>query len=205
MFSVMGILCYNGKKGGKLSKKSKQYRLWIGFGLVIVAIALIAVVAINAMKGEATGDVKIDGEAKVTGLVCKDTASIHPAMVSKPVDSHTDTITANFQNDRLSSISLLYEGDYGTEDRAKEAEDFAKADYNLTLAKKYGEKDDIFSTSFSRNGTKLQMIQTTRDISKINTNTVTYFLLDQGTSIAKTLDGLKKQYEAKGFSCEKSD
>lgn len=189
----------------KLSKNNKQYKLWIGLGLVIVAMVLIAIVVVNAMKGEATGDVKIGGEAEVTGLVCRDTASIHPALASVPMGSHTDTVTASFQNDKLSSISLMYEGDYGTEKAAESAEAFVRSDYNEILIKKYGEKIDIFSANFSANGAKMQMVQTARDISRINSNTVTYFLLDQGTSIAKTLEGLKKQYEAKGFTCEKSN
>ena len=189
----------------KLSKNNKQYQLWMGLGLVVVAIALIAVVVVNAMKGEVTGDVKIGGEAEVTGLVCRDTASIHPALASVPMGSRTNTVTASFQNDKLSSISLMYEGDYGTEKAAESAEAFARSDYNEILIKKYGEKIDIFSSNFSANGAKMQMVQTARDISRINNNTVTYFLLDQGTDIAKSLDGLKKQYEAKGFACEESN
>ena len=200
-----GFLCYNGKKGGKLSKKSKQYWLWIGLGLVLVAIVLIVTAIVNAMRGKETGNVTIGGEAKVIGLVCKDTTLMHPALESKSVSSHTNTITANFQDDKLSSISLLYEGDYGSEQMAEEAESFAKADYNLTLTNKYGESDDIFSVNFSTDEPKMQMVQTARDISKINSKTITYFLLDQGTSIAKSLDGLKKQYEAKGFTCEISE
>lgn len=189
----------------KLSKNDKQYQLWIGFGLVIVAIVLIVVVVVNAMKGESTGDVNIGGEAKVTGLTCKDAISVHPATVSVQADSHANTITASFQDDKLSSISLLYEGNYGTEKAAESAEAFARSDYNEILIKKYGEKIDIFSSNFSVNGVKMQIVQTARDISRINKNTVTYFLLDQGTDIAKSLDGLKKQYEAKGFACEESN
>lgn len=205
MFSVTGISCYNGKKGGKLSKNTKQNQFLIGAAFAIVAIILIIVVLVNMMGKDTTGDVKIGGEAKVVGLVCKDTELIHPALESKPMLSHTNTITANFLDDKLSSISLVYEGEYGTDAMAKEASDFAKADYNLTLTNKYGEKNDIFSNGFSINGAKVQMVQTARDISKINNNTITYFLLDQGTSLAKTLDGMKKQYEAKGFTCEISE
>ena len=187
-----------------MSKKNRQFQLWIGLGFGLVAVILIVVIAINALERDTTGDMVIDGEAKVMGLVCKDTALMHPALEGKPVDSHTNTITANFRDDKLSSISLIYEGDYRTEERVKEAEAFAKADYGLTLINKYGEKDDIFSVGFSVEGAKMQMVQTARDISKINNNTVTYFLLDQGTGIAKTLEGLEEQYEAKGFSCEET-
>ena len=193
------------EKEVKLSKKTKRYWLWIGLGLVLVAIVLIVTAIVNAMRGKETGNVTIGGEAKVTGLVCKDATSVHPALMSKSMDSYMNTVTANFRDDELSSISLLYEGGYGTAVRAEEAKSSAMAKYNLTLTQKYGESDDIFSVNFSTDGPKMQMIQTTRDISKINSKTVTYFLLDQGTSIAKSLDGLKKQYEAKGFTCEISE
>lgn len=197
-------MCYNGRKGGKLSKKNKQYQLWVGLGLLLVVI-ILTVVIVNAMRGQEAGDLKIGGEVKVMGIVCKDTSSLHPALTSVKIDSYTNTITANFSDDKLSSISLLYEGEYGTEKSAKSAEAFAAADYNEILVKKYGEKIDIFSVNFSVEGSKMQMAQTTRNIGKINTNTVAYFLLDHGASMAKSPDGLKKQYEAKGFTCEISD
>lgn len=185
-----------------MSKKNKQYSLWLGLVFMLVVIVLIVIAVVNVMKDEKTGDIKVSGEAEVTGLVCKDTTLVHPALVSKSVGDHINTITANFRDGKLSSISLVYEGDYDTEQTAKEAEAFARADYNLTLINKYGEKDDIFSIGFSVDGAKIQMVQTARDVSRINTNTVAYFLLEQGTSIAKSLDGLKEQYEARRFSCE---
>lgn len=184
-----------------MSKKNKQYQLWVGLGLLLVVI-ILTVAIVNAMKEESTGDIVVGGGAKVTGLVCKDTTSVHPATASVSAVSHANTITANFRDGKLASISLLYEGNYGTEKSAESAEAFARADYNETLAKKYSEKIDIFSVDYLVDGAKMQIVQTARDISKVNSNTVTYFLLDQGTSISKTLDGLKKQYENKGFSCE---
>lgn len=198
-------MCYNGWKGGDLSKNNRRHQLWLGLVLVLAAAVLIVVVIINAMRGEATGDVKIGGEAKVTGIVCKNTSSLHPALTSVPMNSYVNTITANFSDDKLSSISLLYEGDYATAKNAESAETYARSDYNEILVKKYGEDIEIFSSNFSVNGTKMQFVQTTRDIDRINKNTVEYFLLDQGTNIAKSLGGLKKQYETKGFSCEISD
>lgn len=188
-----------------MSKNTKQNQLLIGAAFAIVAIILIIMVLVNMMEKDTTGDVIIEGEAEVTGLVCKDSTLIHPALESKPMLSHTNTITANFRDDKLSSISLVYEGDYGTEQMATEGRDFAMADYNLTLTRKYGEKDDIFSVGFSVDGPKMQMVQTARDISRINGNTVTYFLLGQGVNISKTLEGLKKQYETIGFTCEISE
>ncbi len=172
---------------------------------MLVVVVLIAVLLANMMKGEESGDMKIGGEAKVAGMVCKSASSLHPALTSVEVDSYTNTITANFSDDKLLSISLLYEGEYGTAKNAESAETYARSDYNDVLIKRYGEDIEIFSSIFSVDGTKMQFIQTTRDIGRINENTVEYFLLDRGTNIAKSLDGLKKQYEAKGFSCEISD
>ena len=187
-----------------MSKNNGQYKMWIGLALLLGAVILIVVVAVNMMRGEETGNVKISGEAEVEGLVCKDTVSVHPALIDVSADSHTNTITANFRDDKLSSISLVYEGDYRTEQRAEGARASGAANYNLTLSNKYNEDDGIFSSNFSVDGARMQLVQTARDISKINNNTVTYFLLDQGTGIAKTLEGLEEQYEAKGFSCEET-
>jgi len=187
-----------------LNKKVKKYQLWVGLGLVAAAILLVAVIMINAMKGKETGDVTISGGDTVAGLTCKDRTLVHPAFANKPANSYENTITAIFRDDKLSSISLLAEAIYSNVETMEEMKAFAAADYNLTLNKKYGEKSDIFSANFTIDGTKLQLAQTTRDISRINANTVTYFLLDYGTTISRSLGGLKKQYESKGFTCEKS-
>lgn len=190
-----------------MSKKGKNNRLWVWLGvttIVIAVVTLLVVLLVNGMQGETTGDTIITGGTEVDGLTCKNRTLEHPAFVSKPAVTYTNTLTAVFQDGKLSSISLLAEGSYESATMAEEAKAFAMADYNLTLTRKYSEKDDIFSSNFTVNGARLQLAQTTRDIGKINGNTVTYFLLDQGTSISKTLDGLKKQYENKGFTCEKS-
>lgn len=188
-----------------MSKESNKYRLWIGLGFILAATTLIVVAIVNVMNGKTAGDMTISGEAKVNSITCRDDALRHPAFASKPAISYANTITASFRDNKLSSISLFSEGSYETEQMAEEAAAFAAADYNLTLVRKYGEKSDVFSNSFTVDGKKLQLVQTTRDISKINSNTIVYFLLDQGTNIARSLDELTKQYEAKGFSCEKSD
>lgn len=188
-----------------MSKSVKKYQWWIGVGLLAVVIAVAVVLIVNGMKGKESGDVEITGGTTVEGLTCKDTTLAHPAFTTKPALSYKNTVTATFKDDKLSSISLIAEATYNSEAMAEEAVAFAKADYGLTLSNKYGEKSDVFSHSFSVEGTKLQLAQTTRDISEINSNIVTYFLLDQGTVISKTLSGLEKQYENKGFACEKSE
>ena len=185
-----------------MNKESKRHQLWIGSALVLIAIILIAIAVVNAMRGETTGDTKIISGERMSGLTCKDETLMHPALIDKPADSYENTITAVFRDDELSSISLMVEGNYKNESMTREGMYFAQANYNLTLVNKYNEEDDIFSIGFSVNGTMLQMVQTTRDIDKVNADTVTYFLLDRGMNIAKTPEGLKKQYEAKGFSCE---
>ena len=188
----------------ELTKKGKMHQLWIGIGLLLMAIIIIMIIMVNAMNGKETGDVVISGETTINGLICKDKTLAHPAFSTKPAISYVNTITAIFRDDKLSSISLLSEAFYETEQLARGAEASAMADYNLTLNRKYNEDDDIFSRHFTVNGVKLQLAQTTRDISKINSNTVVYFLLDQGTNISRSFSELKKQYENKGFSCEKS-
>lgn len=190
-----------------MSKEGKKNRLWIGLGITIAVVAIAVVIAMlmaNAMKGETTGDLVISGGTSVDGLICKDRKLEHPAFKSKPAITYLNTVTAIFRDNKLSSISLLVDASYESAVQAEDGMNFGKADYNLTLTNKYGEKADIFSANFTLNGAKLQLAQTTRDIDKINAKTVTYFLLDEGTSISKTFDGLKKQFESKGFTCEKS-
>ena len=75
-----------------MSKNNRRHQLWLGLVLVLAAVILIAVLLANMMKGEESGDMKIGGEAKVAGMVCKSTSSLHPALTSVEVDSYTSNI-----------------------------------------------------------------------------------------------------------------
>lgn len=172
-----------------------------GWVLLIVAVAIMLVVVImNLVKENTTGDLTIKGSGMMVGLKCTDTSLNHPVFRDVQPLSFTNTITANFVDDDLSTIMYRYNGIYESNDEAANAKVVAEADYNLILANDYGEKIDIFTHTFMRDGEKVALTISS-DASKVTSKTAPYFLLDSTDSFPKTFDGLKAAYEAKAFSC----
>lgn len=176
--------------------------MWVGVLFCVLAIIiLVSALIINMMTGGKTGDITISGNAKMVGLKCEDASLPHPVFGDiKPLSSK-NTVTANFADERLSTIMYQYDGVYASEEQERHARVLAEADYNLILANDYGEKIDVFSHNFMSDGEKLSLTITAKS-DKVSSRTAPYFLLDTTTSFPKTLDAMKKAYEGKGFSCK---
>ena len=173
----------------------------IGTSFLIIAFVLIAIAVIfNLTNGNTTGDITVSGSDKVTGIKCIDTKLAHPVFADVQPVSRTNTITANFTNNRLSSITYKYDGIYHSGDEASNARVLAEADYNLILANEYGVKIDIFSHLFMTDGEKMTLT-ITDDANKVTSKTAPYFLLDTRAGFPNTLKELQTAYEVKGFSC----
>ena len=175
----------------------------------IIAICLVVVVLIVAgiallMNGTTSGEVRVEGSGKIVSLKCTDNTLTHPTLTRfKPV-SFTNTITANFYDDTLSTIMYQYDGNYESESMADAARDAGGAEYNIILANDYGEKIDIFSHVFTVNGTKMSLT-ITGDADKVSSRTAPYFFLDTQQDFPKKIDKMKVAYEAKNFSCKIMD
>lgn len=173
----------------------------IGGILIAVAVVIIVVVVIvNLTSGSTTGDVIIKGSGTMTGLKCTDTTLEHPVFRDSQSSAWTNVVTANFVDDKLSSVMYRYDGTYQSENEAELAKVRAEADYNLILANEYGEKIDIFTHTFMGDGDKVALT-ITGDADKVTSKTAPYFLLESTSGFPKTLDELMAAYEAKGFSC----
>ncbi|MBR2709831.1 hypothetical protein IKE72_02000 [Candidatus Saccharibacteria bacterium] len=176
-------------------------------GIIVVCLAVVALIAAGIallMNGTTSGDVVVEGNGKIVTLKCTDNTLTHPTLTKyKPV-SFMNTITANFNEDTLSSIMYQYDGEYESEDMADAARDEGGAVYNIILAKDYNEKIDVFSHVFTVNGTKMSLTITGK-ADKVSSRTAPYFFLDTQQSFPKKIDKMKAAYEAKNFSCKIMD
>lgn len=182
-----------------MGKNGRKKVIWVPLLILVVVSAIIAVVVIS-LNGNTTGDITVSGSGTMMGLKCTDTTLIHPVFADIQPVSHTNTITANFANDALSSIMYHYDGVYRSEEEAANARVLAEADYNLILANEYHISKDMFTHTFMTDGEKMSLTITC-NADKVASRTAPYFLLDTLTEFPKTLDGLRAAYEAKGFSC----
>ena len=184
-----------------MSKKNKLF-MRVGVLFCIAAVLVLAVVLlINNMNGIKTGDITVSGDTEMVGLKCENVTLPHPVFTDVGPISWNNTITANFADDRLSTIMYRYDGTYSSEDEVGRARVFAEADYNLILTNEYGVKRDVFSHNFMSNGNTLSLTITGK-ADKVDSRTAPYFLLDVGSSFPKTLESMKEAYESKGFSCK---
>ena len=185
-----------------MNKKNKTLLMRVGVSFcIVVVLTLVVVLLVNNMNGVKTGDVIVSGDAEMIGLKCEDTTLLHPVFADVEPISWKNTITANFADDRLSTITYQYDGTYSSEDEVERARVFAEADYNLILSNEYGQKINIFSHNFMSNGDVLSLTITGK-ADKVDSRTAPYFLLDAGNSFPKTLGSMKEAYESKGFSCK---
>lgn len=168
--------------------------------LAVTAVIITTIILVILYNGE-TNNVIITGGSKVVGLKCENNTLVHPVLTDFTPETISNKITANFQNNKLDSITYRYEGIYGSAEEVKDAEAFAAADYNTILAKEYGEDIEIFSHVFFKDGEKLHLT-ITADSNRVSSKVAPYFLLDNNKTFPKQIDVMKTAYEEKNFSCE---
>ncbi len=179
-------------------KSQKRLNL---IGYCFIAATAILLLLFIILGGGRSNDVEVSWGGEVVGLKCIDSEVLHPALRDYTPISHTNTIMANFADDKLSTITLYYVGTYSSPSEAKQAEAYAQADYGLILAKEYEVSVKSFSHSFMINDEKVSMTITSEDGS-VDDKTASYFLLERYRAFPKSLEEMKKRYEERNFSCE---
>lgn len=174
----------------------------VGIAAISFAVILLVVVGIIQLtKGTASGELVIKGDGKIVALKCIDNTLTHPTLTRvKPV-SFSNTITANFNENVLSSIMYRYDGVYESESAADGARDTGGVDYDLIMTREYGEEPSIFSNTFSVNGAKMSATITAKS-GKVSSRTAPMFFLDAQQPFPKNIENMKSAYEAKDFSCQ---
>lgn len=185
-----------------MSINNKKNVITIGTVAICVAVVILVAAGIALlMNGATSGEVRVEGSSKIVTLKCADNTLVHPVLTRVTPVSFTNTITANFYDDALSTIMYQYDGEYESESVADGARDAGGADYNIILAKEYNENTNIFSHVFTVNGAKMSLT-ITGDADKVSSRTAPYFFLDTQQTFPKKIDSMKAAYEAKNFSCE---
>ena len=170
----------------------------VAFVAVMIAVVMIILAFLNDEK---SNDITISGGGEAVSLKCENSTLTHPVLTDYKPLSFVNQITANFQDDKLTSIMYQYEGVYKSAEEVDEAEAFAAADYNIILAKDYGVDADIFSHVFMKDGNKLKLTINSR-ADKVSPQVAPYFMLGQNRAFPKSLDAMKKEYENNEFSCK---
>lgn len=175
----------------------------VAIGLfAIIAIAVVVVLSLS--NTDASNDVVVESNETIRGLRCEDMTLVHPVMEGNTSSSYENVISAIFNDDKLYSVSYRYEGIYGSDGLAKNAEAAAAAQYNIILANEYGKKIGVFSHNFTVDQAKLILI-ITANVDDASSETAPYFLLDSNVAFPKSFDEMKLAYEGRGMTCAEFD
>ena len=179
---------------GKRKSINKYWYVLIGLLLII---AIITIPLILSMRGDTVTTGQWSEETSES-LSCKARNVDYKYFGDDKVTSSNNVqVNAIFNNDKIVSISLVRKMTYADAETAS-----AKSDlHEFNVNKKFGE-DGLgayaLNANFSKNESTAQMSLYATS-SEINGTTIKYFMLD---NLPKDIDGYKKGYSNRGFTCE---
>lgn len=179
--------------GGK-RKINKYWYVLIGVFLIIAIISIPLILSMG-------GDIKTTGswsEETSESLSCKARNVDYEYFgEDKATSSNNVRVNAIFNNGRLASINLVRKMTYIDADIARIWSDAHEGNMNKKFAED-GLGAYALNANYSKNESTAQMSLYATS-SEINNTTIKYFMLD---NLPKDIDGYKKGYSDKGFTCE---
>ncbi|MBQ3318495.1 hypothetical protein IJG76_00515 [Candidatus Saccharibacteria bacterium] len=185
-----------------MPKTAAKYgkNIW-GYVVTLVVVVAIIIALILIFGNKKSGDVEYSDTERVIGLECTDSSLTHPALTDFKPQYFKNTITANFKNNTISTITYRYEGAYKDAEEATKARNFAEADYYEVLIGELGMNMNTFSHHFVVDGNRVYLT-ISADAEDVSSRVASYFLLNSNSTFPKTLDAMKKAYQSKNFSCK---
>lgn len=184
----------------KEAKNSNNKGLWLLIaGIILICIAVVCIV-LFLIKGQTTVTSSTDSTT-TEHLSCESHTTPYPLFEYDESDSKSLKVNATFENDSLSSISLIYKLTYQDEDKLKLSE--AKNHYALNhISQGEGLGPDAYNAKYSKGQDSIQL-SLYANKSEIESKTLKYFMLNKLTSTPYTQNQIIKAYAAQGLKCEK--
>lgn len=177
------------------NKFIKNWAVPIGIILILVAIVLIT---IFLLRGETTViNNETETERRIT-VSCEIAGLEYPFFRYDNSIKKTTKVAFLFSNEKFKTISLSQAMYYDDGDLVKNSE----AQNHAAMGISFGENGldaNALSSAYSMQADKMVMTLYATE-NDFNINTSKYFLA-QGYSSKSTVDGLKKNYAAQGFTC----
>lgn len=180
----------------KKGHNNKNISLILGLCLVIVAIIVIILFFLkgNTVISNTGGDT-----TTTEALACESSKVSYPYFTYDNSTKKNMKINIIFMNNKIDSISLIYNLYYNSAEEINRSESLNHAEMNKNFATK-GLDADSLDAKYSKLDTSLQMTLNA-ETQKINEISARYFLLDKAAS-SYNMDSLSKQYNSKGLDCK---
>ena len=179
----------------KKSLSSGGLQLLFGLCLVLVAIVLVILLFLN---GNTTIENADSDVTSTTALSCDSSKVVYPFFSYDNSKKKELKINVLFVNNKIDSISLIYNLYYGTQEEIAKSETLNHAEMNQSfVAKSLG--PDAFGANYSKLNDSMQMTLNAEG-RELNELSGKFFLLEKaGSSYDK--DSLSKLYNSKGLNC----
>lgn len=180
-------------------KKKKKGDWLIPTGLILIFVAIIAAI-LFFLNGQTTITGEFEGQKSLETLVCKSERTTYPIFAFDESDSKSLKINAVFENENLSSISLLYKLNYDD----KDALSFSEARNHAEMNEKFnidGMNPDSLSAKYGIMNDGMQFSIYAKD-NDVNEKTLKYFMLNNITEVNQlTKEKMSKVYNSAGLDC----
>lgn len=177
------------KKNGKTN-----WYLTIGICLFLVAIALIVCFF---MRGETKTNGGFPEPEVSESLSCEIEGLVYPLSGYDNSERKTTKVSMVFDDDKLKTISLIYQLYYNNNEEIAKSETENHAAMNLRMQSE-GLGPDALGMNFAKLSNNLKMSLYAK-VSELDSGSAKYFELENVNKY--DLDVLKKFYEQKGFGC----
>lgn len=181
------------------SPKKKKSSTWPILIVLLLIIATIIFLGWFFTRDKVTTTGTYSGKTSADSINCKNTGDGYPFFAYDNSYKKTTEVTVIFEDNTLSSISLIYTLYYSDASEVSRSESLNHAALN-TSAGKINQGPEIFNAHYSTSSENLQLTlsASNKDITESNAK---YLLLDESSIKEYNKETIQKNYQNKGFTC----
>lgn len=180
----------------------KKYLPIVG---VILGVVIIVIIILILMKGTTTESGGYPSPESTKSLACNSETFVYPFYNYDHSSKKDTTITATFENDHLSRISLTYTLYYPTKDQITTSEAENHAAMNISFSN-VGLGPDSYGANYRQllsDSSAMAMAMTMTTLAdNIRDVGAKYFMLNEIENKDYTLNDVRTTYRNAGFRCE---
>lgn len=178
-------------------KKTNKWLFPTGIAFLFIAFVMLL---ISLLTGHTTITGSFESQNKVETAICESAKTAYSLFAFDGSDNKSLRISAIFNNDALSSISLIYKLEYHDEESLYYSEARNHSEMNQNFSND-GMKPDSLTAKYSVVSSGLQFSIFARG-EEIGNKTLKYFMLDENTNISdSTVKEVTNHYNKLGLNC----
>ena len=170
------------------------------FGIILFLIAFVLLV-LFFMKGQTTTKGEFPEDVVSEAIACSSKSIQFPYFTYDNSIGKEMKVNVIFENNNISSISLIYDLKYDNESKSLESYNINHSALNTYFGQNSLESDALGAV-FANLGSEMKLsLYASGD--ELNVNTAKFFMVPEGVNLGAGIEILMGQYEKSGFTCRK--